>query len=49
MSASRISSPLHGPSGHGKGGVLLSARTLAGDGSRLKHEVGKFLQAVRAA
>jgi methyl-accepting chemotaxis protein len=35
--------------GSASGQVLSSARTLAGDGNRLKHEVGKFLQAVRAA
>jgi methyl-accepting chemotaxis protein len=35
--------------GSASGQVLSSANSLAGDGSRLKHEVGKFLQAVRAA
>jgi hypothetical protein len=49
MSGSRISSPLQNPSAHGKDGISLKWRVLAGDGNRLKHEVGKFLQAVRAA
>jgi hypothetical protein len=31
MSASRISSPLHNPSGHGKGGISLRWRVLAGN------------------
>jgi len=35
--------------GSASGQVLSSANSLAGDGNRLKHEVGKFLQAVRAA
>ena len=35
--------------GSASGQVLSSANSLAGDGNRLKHEVSRFLEAVRAA
>jgi methyl-accepting chemotaxis protein len=35
--------------GAASGQVLSSAQSLSGDSSRLKREVGKFLEAVRAA